>query len=632
MPNPNVPRSQRLRYWFDNLMSTGALGLIVWLSISTLLLLVIIALIASLTSDGRQFGLGELLWMGLLRTLDPGTMGGDSGSWPFLLAMLAFTVGGIFVVSSLIGILTTGLDAQINHLRKGRSIVIEHNHTVILGWSPQIFSILSELAIANENQKKAAVAILADKDKVEMEDEIAARIGRVKKLKIVCRTGSPIDPSDLEIINPSNARSIIVLTPENTPHPDVLVLKTILALTNRKNARLDNNYVVAELRNPSNLEVGYLIGNDRVTYLDTDQFLVRLTAQTCRQSGLSVIYTDLLDFEGDEIYFQEEPDLVGKTYADALFAYEDSSVIGIHFATGEIELNPSMATVFQPQDQVIAISRDDDTVRLSGNQTIDLDDSTIQIVESGKPMPERTLVLGWNHRAPRIIRELDSYVAPGSELLVVAGQESVNGYSEYFSEEMDNQSVRYLPGNINDRKLLNGLAVETYQHIILLGYSDELEAQEADARTLLTLLHLRDLAEKLGRTFSIVSEMQDLRNRVLAEIARADDFIVSERLISLALTQISENRDLATVFQDLFDPEGSEIYLKGATDYVEMGKPMNFYTAIEACRRHQATAIGYRVFKEADLAEKNYGVHLNPNKKNMITFERGDRIIMLSER
>ncbi len=631
MPAQKATISQRVRYWFDNMMSTGTIGLIVTLAISTLILLAFIALIAWLTPDGREFGLGGLMWMGLLRTLDPGTMGGDRGSLPFLLAMLGFTIGGIFVVGSLIGILTTGLDAQIDRMRKGRSVVLEHNHTVILGWSAQIFSILSELAIANENQKKAAVAILSEKDKVEMDDEITGRIGRVKNLKIVCRTGNPIDPSDLDIINPTNARSIIVLTPENIPNPDTLVLKTILALSSKGYGEGKKYHVVAEIRNPQNLDVGYLIGQNRVTYLDTDDLLTRLTAQTCRQSGLSIIYTDLMDFEGDEIYFQEEKGLVGLSYAEALFAYDDSSVIGIRYTSGDIKLNPPMETIIQVGDKIIAISEDDDTVRLSGKTDFQVNETAIRTVEPAEVKPERTILLGWNHRAAGIIRELDEYVAPGSELQIVAELEDADRQVAQLKDQMQNQAVRYLPGDTNDRRLLNSLNLETYQHIILLGYSDLLDAQQADARTLVTLLHLRDLAEKMGRTFSIVSEMQDLRNRTLAEIARADDFIVSEKLISLILSQISENRELALVFQDLFDPEGAEIYLKYASDYVELGKPVNFYTVIEACRRQAATAIGYRIYKEADLAGRNYGIYLNPVKQDMVTFDRKDRIIMLSE-
>src|SRR3712207_7555644 len=50
------------------------------------------------------------------------------------------------------------------------------DHTLILGWSPKVFTVLSELVLANENRKKPRIVILAEKDKVEMEDEIRAQI------------------------------------------------------------------------------------------------------------------------------------------------------------------------------------------------------------------------------------------------------------------------------------------------------------------------------------------------------------------------------------------------------------------------------------------------------------------------
>src|SRR5436190_2001409 len=81
-----------------------------------------------------------LLWMNLMRLLDAGTMGGDDGSGPFLASMLAVTFCGIFVTSILIGTITSGIEAKLDELRKGRSHIIESNHTVILGWSEQIFA------------------------------------------------------------------------------------------------------------------------------------------------------------------------------------------------------------------------------------------------------------------------------------------------------------------------------------------------------------------------------------------------------------------------------------------------------------------------------------------------------------
>jgi hypothetical protein len=164
----------------------------------------------------------------------------------------------------------------------------------------------------------------------------------------------------------------------------------------------------------------------------------------------------------------------------------------------------------------------------------------------------------------------------------------------------------------------------------VLAYST-LEPQEADAKTLVTLLHLRDMAQKDDTPFSIVSEMLDLRNRELAEATQVDDFIVSEHLISLMMSQLSENGNLFDVFTDIFDPEGAEIYLKPIADYVRTGEPVNFYTVTEAARRRGETALGYRVTAEADDAGKSYGVHTNPKKSRMVTFAPGDKVIVIAE-
>jgi len=74
--------------------------------------------------------------------------------------------------------------------------------------------------------------------------------------------------------------------------------------------------------------------------------------------------------------------------------------------------------------------------------------------------------------------------------------------------------------------------------------------------TLVTLLHLRDIEEKLGDSFSVVSEVLDARNQKLAEVTGTDDFIVSENLVSLLLAQLAENKALAAVFEDSSTPTG----------------------------------------------------------------------------
>ncbi len=149
---------------------------------------------------------------------------------------------------------------------------------------------------------------------------------------------------------------------------------------------------------------------------------------------------------------------------------------------------------------------------------------------------------------------------------------------------------------------------------------------------MMTLLHLRDIGDNKGYPLSIVSEIMDIRNRDLIQVARVDDFIISDRLVSLALTQLSENKQILDVFLDLFNPQGQEIYLKPVEEFIHFGKPVNFYTLLEAARQRGEVAIGYRIRAEACDASKDFGVHLNPRKSEYLTFSEGDRLIVLAEK
>lgn len=626
---------QQLQYRFDNLMSRGTPAMVGMLFLLSLVIVfvagAIIAVAGLAQTDGESLSFGEAAWASLMRTLDSGTMGGDTGTG-FRLVMLFVTLGGIFIVSALIGVLSNGLEGQMDRLRKGRSQVLEMNHTLILGWSAQIFNILNELMIANENQPNARIVVLADMDKVEMEDEIKERIEVPGGTRIICRNGSPLDPNDIEIASPHTAKSIIVLPPENND-PDTDVIKTVLAITNNPRRRLEKYHIVTQIRDKKNLAVLKMVGaDDHVQAILTGDLIARVVAQTSRQSGLSVVYTELMNFGGDEIYFKYEPALTGKTFSEALLLYEDSGVMGLRKADGKILLNPPMDSVIEADDQIFALSADDDTIRISSSPNlIQVNEALIRSSrQPSQPKPERCLILGWNRSGTTIVHELDNYVPKGSEVMVVADVYGIEKQINAHGGRLKNQKLKVIEEETTDRDLLNSLKIEEYNHVIVLAYST-LDPQEADAKTLVTLLHLRDIAEKDETPFSIVSEMLDLRNRELAEATQVDDFIVSEHLISLLMSQLSENAELYDVFTDIFDPEGAEIYLKPASDYVALGEPVNFYTVVEAAKRRGETALGYRLNSESKDADKSYGVHTNPKKSGKVPFTSADKVIVIAE-
>lgn len=624
--------SDQLRYRFENTLSAGPIAIIGWLAVVSLAIVLLAALVVAIFNipaepGGEAWGYVEAAWNLLMRTFDAGNMADDAG-WGLRIVTLLVTIGGIFIVSTLIGTITSGMEASIDEMRKGRSRVIERNHTLILGWSSKIFTIISELVIANENQKNPRIVILADKDKVEMEDDIRAKLPNTKNTRVICRSGSPLDLDDLEVVNPHEAKSIIIVSPE-AANPDTYVIKSILALTNNPHRKTEPYNIVAEIRDERNMEAANLVSGDEAVLILSADVIARVTAQTCRQSGLSVVYQELLDFDGAEIYLKEVPSLVGRTYRQALASFESSAMIGLMTAGGEVLLNPPMDRPLAAGDQVIVISEDDDTIEVT----------TPPAPEGGvfaaspaahAAAQERTLLIGWNEKAANIIREMDNYVGSGSEVVVVSERGDVKPGLVTLQKSLGRQTIKFLEGDTTELATLKKVRPDTFHHIILLS-NTEGDVQEADARTLITLLHLRNLAQSIGRDFSIVSEMLDIRNRALAEIARADDFIVSDKLISLLMSQISENKHLNKVFTDLFGSEGSEIYLKPIRDYVPIGAPLDFHTLLEAASQRGETAIGYRIQAQAHSSEHAYGVVINPKKSTPITFDANDRIIVLAE-
>ncbi|MEA2466039.1 MAG: hypothetical protein QOJ57_165 [Thermoleophilaceae bacterium] len=629
--NPTL--RQRLRYGFDNTMSRGTPALVGWLAILTVLLvglftaIVLIGGLAPKDEGGDRPGIIGQAFKTLLHALDPGTVAGDVGKWPFLLAMFGITLGGLFVVSALIGVIATGLDNKIQELRKGRSFVIESDHTLILGWSETVYTILAELTIANESERDPVVVILSDLDRVEMEDLIRAKVGDTGKTRVVCRSGSAIDLADLAVVNPQGARSIIVLSPTDED-PDTQVIKTVLALTRGPARREEPYHIVAEIEDPANLEAARLVGGDETVLIDKSETISRLIVQTSRQSGLAAAYTELLDFEGAEIYFRADASLAGRTFRDALHAYESCTVIGVRDAGGQVRLNPPGDTPIAPGDEVIAIAEDDADLYSAVAQTADgnLDEAVIVISPATDPKPQRSLILGWNKRAAAVINELDDYVVPGSRVKVVADWDEAARVIERECAELQNMTVEFQHGDTTSRRVLESLEPQGYDHVIVLCYSDILPTQRADARTLVTLLHLRDMVDRSGVSFTITSEMLDDRNRELAEVTKVDDVIVSDKLISLLLTQISENHHLTAVFDELFSAEGSELYMRPVGDYLRLDGPTSFGTLVESASRRGEVAIGYRNVSTGDGV-----VVVNPSKSEQIRFAESDRVVVLAE-
>jgi ion channel POLLUX/CASTOR len=374
-----------------------------------------------------------------------------------------------------------------------------------------------------------------------------------------------------------------------------------------------------------------MIGGDEAQVFMVDRLISRIIAQTCRQSGLSTVYNELFSFEGAAIYFAEIPELVSNTYGDTLFRFENSSLIGLRSQDGTLLLNAPADTIIRPGDQVIAIAGDDDEIQLSGLTELNINVESFRDRKTAPITLDRLLILGWNRRAPLILEQLSHYASPESKIMVYAPLPVEQMVTECGGANYRSMQVVFEQGNSIDRPSIEKLVETGYPLVMILTPTDGSDVQLADATTMISLIHLRDISKKTGRQMSIVSEIMDVRNRELVEVTSAEDIIISDRLIALALTQMAENKEVAPVFLQLLTANQIEIYIKPVADYIHVDTPVNFYTIIAAALRKGETAIGYRLMSEANQVEQLYGVHINPEKSKPVTFSDQDQVVVIAK-
>lgn len=620
---------QRLRYRFDNTLAKGIWGVLAWLGVLAIAFMLVVALFLRLTGvgpGGEATTFPEGVWFALTRSLDPGTFSGDE-SLSFRLVMLVVTIVGIFLAAAIIGLVSSAIDTRVESLRRGRSLVIESGHTLIIGRNDKLSSVISELVEANLSERNRAIVVLTPDDVVEVSDEIRGEIPDMKTSRLVVRSGNPTRISDLAQGNPAEAKSIIVLKPQDGS--DAQVVKSVLALA-RSLPENSRTPIVAELEDQETAEALSAAVGDRLLTITSTDVIARIGAQVARSPGLGGIYEEFLDFEGDDLYAIDVNDTwVGKSFGQALLASSNATIIGLRTSSGT-HVGPAPSTILQPGDRLIAIAEDDSAFSL---------DTTPQpwsphVDRAWEPLPaprERTLIIGWSPLAPLVAREIDVHVAPDSEihLLVDVPREAREAIVTAMS--LENQSlVLHIGSPISRADIDTVLANGPYDHILLLSERGTFASDDADARTMLALLHVRNFLADSGTSENIVAELVDPNDVELTAPAENSDFIVSQRLIGLLLAQLSESPDLGPVFRELFDSTGAVINVHPVERYVPLGST-TFRAIIESAREWGVTPIGVRAASFAGSeGAVGKGIRLNPPKDTAFTLQEGDAIVVIA--
>ena len=516
---------------------------------------------------------------------------------------------GVAFSGTIIAFLAAKVSNFITNLNKGKSTIIDTNHYVIIGWNANIFNIFAEIQTANLNQSKPTILCFNGLDNLEMRAMIDLEISKFKKIRVLTRSGDVYNIADLARTNVKNAKSVIIL--DDTVKKNFNIETTLLAV--KKNIPNNNIPIVVQFSNEDNIATLSDLMSNQLYPISKNKLISNVTSQAVRNKHISSVVLDFLDYDGDEVYFFKAGVFVGLTFKQVMLNLQSEMLIGVLTNNNKVVLNPDKNYIIQNEDLLIIIAEDDENIlKLHDKPYL----SELLNVIAIKPRtesfeePKSILVLGWSKLGQQIFDKTIQFLGAGSKVSFLYRKDFVTTIpnTENYSHE-----VSLIETNTNDQELLsNCLIANDFDIVLILGYDDYYSADVSDTYSMMKNLAVKKILETKKTSFStrIILQLNDGSKKDLISTNQESEFIVSDLLSALLITQLADNPKLWYVFEELFSNEGLKININHSDAYDPIKKEeISVEDLLILALKKDETLIGY---------VENNQCYLNPNKSKII--------------
>ena len=641
----------RFQYNFDNFMSKG--GFSVFLALVSAFfaafgLMTIFRYISEwLFPNKSPENSSDLSWEVFVQLIGLRDTGDEANFAAKTVGVITIFVG-LVLFSSLVAFITQQFEARLELLRKGKSPVVEENHTLILGFSDRVIDIIKELVVANESENDAAIVILSKKDKDEMDDFLRNNVGEIKTTRLVTRNGSVSIISDLNKVGVKAAKSVIILNdakPSDSDEfkaiSDARVLKAVLAVV-AANGEENLPPIVVEFHSQQYRRLAENFIPGAITTLNEADILARILVQTSRSVGLATVYLNLVGFEGNEFYFyRPDSGWQSVTFGKLPFHFSYGMPLGVRHADGTLTLGPSKDYKLADQDEAIMLAEDDSIIEFEPYPVVQpriLGYSDYR--QTLERNVEKHLIIGWNSKAPIALKEYAKFLIEGSQVNLAVEDLTDELQTEFdkISKNFPHIKMEAVEVNLDSLKQLKTLKPYEYNSTSILAGRGE-SAEEIDAKTLTILLELqqifRDHTAETGNkvTTELIAEIIDSQETDLVLKAGVKDFLLTNQFVSKILAQVSQEPDVLSIYRELFGAEGCELYIKPISLYfpVERIGRLTFADCVLAAQYRNEVCIGVRISAQAQNKNKNFGIDLVPPLDKLLNLTRRDALITIAQ-
>lgn len=499
---------------------------------------------------------------------------------------LMVTISGIVLFGTLIGTIATTMQARLEKLRRGRTIVLESDHSVILGWSPWITVLVNDLIRAAGARRRAAIVVLATEDRAEMEEALRAATGHRRGPRVISRNGDPTIASELHRVNIREARTVMAIG-SDAATSDATVAATVLAVGIACDG-FDRQTVVAEIDDPAAAETLSEACNGQVEVVGDDVIADALATWMAAPAAAELL-GELLSSKRVRLALCELPESVGQSFGAVVGSIEQARPIGIKRADGTVLLAPPSETVVRAGELLVCLS---DGSRACWNGATSASRSAGQPQPLPTRPPARLMVIGWNRIARGLLLELDLLVPGGSAVTVLCDSDLVAA-EEIALPSLERLSVQVTRVPEPELEVVSALADRPCSAIAVLAHQD-MAPSDADAITLAILMAVRRAAATAGADGPfVVAELADKKHVDTAMFAGAHTAVARSGLLGDAIALTAMTPEARPVLAALHGPRASSVRAIPATELGLVGEHP-FADIAAVAYKHGWLAIGTR--------------------------------------
>ena len=471
-----------------------------------------------------------------------------------VLAAIVIVVEMVLFSGAIVAMVTTSLRSYIDKKSKAKGKIVLSNHFVILNWNSKVPDIIFNLM---QKGFKNNIVILSNQTKDYIESEIkslflANDVTQKYKANLIIKEGDSLLRGNLDDISIEKASEIAVMAREDMVdvdeddilNSDLLNLKIVLRLgsfdikpetqivveTNSDETRqqIENiSYTVSSLKGKSIIPVSF------------NKKIGQIIAQSIVAPEMAEVYLELFSFEGAEFYSIDSKE----TVEEYMKTHDNSIPVA--------RLN-----------KLFVLANDEKQCLKKRNGSYE---SNIELKPRGtiRRNPCNIFVIGDNQKAPFILDNLNrSAESPEFKYTI----------KHYHKDEND--------------LLIQDIKNSTGEKKVLILSDDCVQEESYDANVFVTLIALSKAFPKRDN-LTYITELLDSRNLSSVRDFDIHNTIISNKMMSLLITQLAMNQESKKFFDKLLttdhigDANDFDIAVNKACEVIEMDKDLVFKNKAE---------------------------------------------------